>query len=101
MNQQLSSLRSQLLKLQEQLPQLLEDCLAREPLLLGARPKYLLCPRIAPGFRWALAFVARVLPSAHYSPQLVAVLQDHRQIFRRLWVKQISCHLADTPLQPS
>ena len=36
MNQQLSSLRSQLLKLQEQLPQLLEDCLAREPLLPGS-----------------------------------------------------------------
>ena len=36
MNQQLSSLRSQLLKLHEQLPQLLEDCLAREPLLPGS-----------------------------------------------------------------
>jgi hypothetical protein len=36
MNQQLSSLRSQLLKAQEQLPQLLEDCLAREPLLPGS-----------------------------------------------------------------
>ena len=36
MNQQLSSLRSQLLKVQEQLPQLLEDCLAREPLLAGS-----------------------------------------------------------------
>ena len=29
MNQQLSSLRSQLLKVQEQLPQLLEDCLGK------------------------------------------------------------------------
>ena len=29
MNQQLSSLRSQLLKLQEQLPHLLEDCLGK------------------------------------------------------------------------
>ena len=36
MNQQLSSLRSQLLKLQEQLPHLLEDCLARGPLLPGS-----------------------------------------------------------------
>jgi hypothetical protein len=36
MNQQLSSLRSQLLKLREQLPQLLEDCLGREPLLPGS-----------------------------------------------------------------
>ena len=36
MNQQLSSLRSQLLKAQEQLPQLLEDFLGREPLLLGS-----------------------------------------------------------------
>jgi hypothetical protein len=35
-NQQLSSLRSQLLKLQEQLPYLLEDCLGREPLLPGS-----------------------------------------------------------------
>jgi hypothetical protein len=35
-NQQLSSLRSQLLKLQEQLPHLLEDCLGREPLLPGS-----------------------------------------------------------------
>ena len=36
MNQQLSSLRSQLLKLQEQLPHLLEVCLAREALLPGS-----------------------------------------------------------------
>ena len=36
MNQQLSSLRSQLLKVQEQLPQLLGECLAREPLLPGS-----------------------------------------------------------------
>jgi len=36
MNQQLSSLRSQLLKVQQQLPQLLEDCLGREPLLPGS-----------------------------------------------------------------
>jgi hypothetical protein len=36
MNQQLSSLRSQLLKHREQLPQLLEDCLARDLLLPGS-----------------------------------------------------------------
>jgi hypothetical protein len=36
MNQQLSSLRSQLLKVQQQLPQLLEECLGREPLLPGS-----------------------------------------------------------------
>jgi hypothetical protein len=36
MNQQLSSLRSQLLAVQHQLPQLLEECLGREPLLPGS-----------------------------------------------------------------
>jgi hypothetical protein len=36
MNQQLSSLRSQLLKVEQQLAQLLEDCLGREPLLPGS-----------------------------------------------------------------
>jgi len=36
MNQQLSSLRSQLLDAQHQLPQLLEKCLGREPLLPGS-----------------------------------------------------------------
>jgi hypothetical protein len=36
MNHQLSSLRSQLLKHREQLPQLLEDCLGRELLLPGS-----------------------------------------------------------------
>src|ERR1700679_1976743 len=36
MNQQLSSLRSQLLRQREQLPQLLEDCLGRELLLPGS-----------------------------------------------------------------
>jgi hypothetical protein len=36
MNQQLSSLRSQLLKAQEELPKLLEECLGREPLLPGS-----------------------------------------------------------------
>lgn len=36
MNQDLSSLRSQLLKVQQQLPKLLEDCLGREPLLPGS-----------------------------------------------------------------
>ena len=36
MNQQLSSLRSQLLKAQEGLPDLLEHCLGREPLLPGS-----------------------------------------------------------------
>ena len=36
MNQHLSSLRSQLLELQRQLPKLLEECLGREPLLPGS-----------------------------------------------------------------
>jgi len=36
MNQQLSSLRSRLLDVQHQLPQLLEECLGREPLLAGS-----------------------------------------------------------------
>jgi hypothetical protein len=36
MNQTLSSLRSQLVKAQSQLPQLLEACLGREPLLPGS-----------------------------------------------------------------
>jgi hypothetical protein len=36
MKQDLSSLRSQLLEAQHQLPQLLEDCLGREPLLPGS-----------------------------------------------------------------
>jgi hypothetical protein len=36
MSQQLSSLRSQLLQAQHQLPQLLEGCLGREPLLPGS-----------------------------------------------------------------
>ncbi len=36
MNQQLSSLRSQLLDAQHQLSQLLEECLGREPLLPGS-----------------------------------------------------------------
>jgi hypothetical protein len=36
MNQELSSLRSQLLKAQQQLPQLLEECFGREPLLPGS-----------------------------------------------------------------
>jgi hypothetical protein len=36
MNRQLSSLRSQLLEAQHQLPQLLEACLGREPLLAGS-----------------------------------------------------------------
>jgi hypothetical protein len=36
MNQQLSSLRSQLLKVHQQLAQLLQDCLGREPLLPGS-----------------------------------------------------------------
>ena len=36
MNQQLSSLRSRLLDVQNQLSQLLEDCLGREPLLPGS-----------------------------------------------------------------
>jgi hypothetical protein len=36
MNEQLSSLRSQLLQAQQRLPQLLEECLGRAPLLPGS-----------------------------------------------------------------
>jgi hypothetical protein len=36
MSQQLSALRSQLLQAQQRLPQLLEECLGREPLLPGS-----------------------------------------------------------------
>jgi hypothetical protein len=36
MSQQLSSLRSQLLQVRDQLPQLLEECLARAPLIPGS-----------------------------------------------------------------
>jgi hypothetical protein len=36
MSQQLSSLRSQLLEVRDQLPQLLEECLARAPLIPGS-----------------------------------------------------------------
>ena len=36
MTQRLSTLRSQLTQLQQQLPQLLEDCFGREPLLPGS-----------------------------------------------------------------
>jgi len=31
---------------------------------------------------------------AHYPPQSTPTLQERRQIFKRLWVKQISCHSA-------
>ena len=70
--------------------------------ILGACPSIRLCSRIAPGFRWALAFSATAPAlGAHYPPpQLVAALQERRQIFRRLWVKQISCHSADTFSSP-
>src|SRR5271157_2033271 len=33
---------------------------------------------------------------AHYPPQSTPTLQERRQIFKRLWVKHISCHSADT-----
>ena len=37
---------------------------------------------------------------AHYPPQFTPTLQERRQIFKRLWVKQISCHSADTFSRP-
>jgi hypothetical protein len=37
---------------------------------------------------------------AHYPPQHSRALLERRQIFRRLWVKQISCHSADTFSSP-
>ena len=39
-------------------------------------------------------------PGAHYPPQFTATLLWRRQILRRLWVKQISCHSADTFSSP-
>ena len=36
----------------------------------------------------------------HYPPQSTPTLQERRQIFKRLWVKQISCHSADTFSRP-
>ena len=55
---------------------------------------------MAAGFRWALAFRPRPNPVAHYPPQSTPTLQERRQIFKRLWVKQISCHSADTFSRP-
>src|SRR5271157_3910374 len=37
---------------------------------------------------------------AHYPPQFTPTLQERRQIFKRLWVKHISCHSADTFSRP-
>ena len=37
---------------------------------------------------------------AHCPPQHTPALPERRQIFRRLWVKQISCHSADTFSSP-
>ena len=37
---------------------------------------------------------------AHYPPQSTPTLQERRQIFKRLWVKHISCHSADTFSRP-
>ena len=37
---------------------------------------------------------------AHCPPQSSPTLQERRQIFKRLWVKQISCHSADTFSRP-
>ena len=55
---------------------------------------------MAAGFRWALAFSASAQPCVHYPPQSTPTLQERRQIFKRLWVKQISCHSADTFSRP-
>ena len=37
---------------------------------------------------------------AHSPPQSTPTLQERRQIFKRLWVKHISCHSADTFSRP-
>ena len=50
--------------------------------------------------RKALSIRPRPNPVRHYPPQSTPTLQERRQIFKRLWVKQISCHSADTFSRP-
>ena len=78
----------------------LSNAVAITTALLGACPNICSCSRMAAGFRWALAFSASAQPCAHYPPQSTPTPQERRQIFKRLWVKHISCHSADTFSRP-
>ena len=68
--------------------------------ILGACPNICSCSRIAPGFAGPWPSRPRPKPVRALSPSTTAALQERRQIFRRLWVKQISCHSADTFSRP-
>ena len=93
----------------------LEPEAARQPLLervstrsartgqasLGACPSIRSCFRIVPWFSLGLCLLASAQPSARTIPrQLAPAPLERRQIFRRLCVKQISCHSADTFSSP-
>ena len=56
-----------------------------------------LCPSVSLGY--GLFGLSPTL-GAHCPPQHKPALQERRQIFRRLCVKQISCHSADTFSSP-
>ena len=65
------------------------------------------CPRICQGFLETTAlsvgcgfFGLSPNLGAHRSPQGAAPAPARRQIFRRLWVRQISCHSADAFSKP-
>ena len=57
---------------------------------------------MAAGFRWALAFSASAQPCGRtlLPLNLPRRCRSGAQIFKRLWVKQISCHSADTFSRP-
>ena len=68
---------------------------------LGACPSIRSCFRIVPWFSLGLCLLASAQPSARTIPrQLAPAPLERRQIFRRLCVKQISCHSADTFSSP-
>ena len=54
-------------------------------------------PWVSAGF-WP--FRPRPRPRRHSPPQLTPMLQQRRQIFRRLWVRQINGHSAETFSKP-
>ena len=74
--------------------------------LLELRVSYEPVRIFARALAWPLDFAGlwpfrpRPNPVAHYPPQSTPTLQERRQIFKRLWVKQISCHSADTFSRP-
>jgi hypothetical protein len=68
---------------------------------LGARLNIHGWSRIVPWFSPGLGLSAAAQPRARTIPrQLAPALLIRRQIFRRLWVRQISCHSADTFSMP-